>query len=137
MSERIGDQYASAPYLFDSECAEEYARAIEAPRNRRRIANIHNDMDAARRAGFPGPIVPGEHTLAVLARLLVDRFGIRFLRGGRLEAAFIKPLYFGDEVTAHARVVRVSGAIELDVWVQRRGGERVVAGSAAVAASGD
>jgi acyl dehydratase len=56
-----------------------------------------------------------------------------FLRGGRIEVAFIKPVYFGTELVARARVTRLGdGAADLDVWVENREHEPVMAGSASV-----
>jgi acyl dehydratase len=129
-----GEEYISAPYQIDDETAEAYIRAIEAP-PRRRLANIHNDSEAARRAGFRAPIVAGEHSLAVLTQFLADCFEMRFLRGGRFEVAFVKPVFVGDRLTAHVRVAS-AGAKEttLEVWVQNDGGVRVLTGTAAIAA---
>ena len=78
-----GAEYASAPYLLDAAAAEAYLCSIESPR-RRLPANIHNDQEAAKRAGFAAPIAAGEHSLAILAQLIADRFGMNFLRGGKL-----------------------------------------------------
>jgi acyl dehydratase len=127
-----GTEYVSAPYLLDAPAAEAYLRAIEAPR-RRRPANIHNDPEAARKAGYAAPIAAGEHTLALLANFLVDRFGMNFLRGGKLDVAFIKPVLYGDRLVAHARVANSSaGRVDLEVWVDNASRERVLAGTAAV-----
>lgn len=129
-----GTEYSSAPYALDAQTAEAYLRAIEAPRRRRR-SDIHTNAEAARRAGFAAPIVAGEHLLALLAQLLADRFGMSFLRGGRFEIAFIKPVLFGDRLTANVRVVRAGGTeTALEVWVQNGAGERVLTGTAVIAA---
>ncbi len=129
-----GLEFTSAPYALDAAAAAEYLSAVEAPR-RRRQANIHNDAEAAARAGFAAPIAAGEHTLAMLAQFIADRFGMRFLRGGRFEVAFIKPVLYGDLLTAHIRII---GAAEsgtaLEVWVENGHRERVLTGTAAVAA---
>jgi acyl dehydratase len=131
---RQGEEYISAPYQIDDQSAEAYLRAIETP-PRRRPANIHNDIEAARRAGFRAPIVPGEHSLAVLAQFLADRFEMRFLSGGRFAVAFIKPVFLGDRLTAHVRVVSAAAKeTTLEVWVQNDAGDRVLTGTAAIAA---
>ena len=127
-----GTEGASAPYLLDAAAAEAYLRAIESPA-RRRPANIHNDQAAAQRAGFAAPMAAGEQSLAVLTQLLADRFGMNFLRGGSFEIAFIKPVLFGDRLTAHFRVAGAGEkAAALEVWVENEAGERVLAGTAAV-----
>ncbi|MFI5351976.1 MAG: MaoC family dehydratase [Candidatus Binatales bacterium] len=128
-----GAEFTSAPYLLDAAAAEAYLRAIESPR-RRQPANIHNDQVAAQRAGFAAPIAAGEQSLAILAQLLADRFGMNFLRGGSFDIAFIKPVLFGDRLTAHCRIAGAGHkATTLEVWVTNQAGERVLAGTAAVA----
>jgi acyl dehydratase len=129
----IGSEFASDSYLLDAEAAHAYSQAIEGPPRRRPPAGIHNDDAAAQRAGFKAPIAGGEQTYALLAQLLVDRFGIRFLRGGRLEVSFIKPVFFGDRLTSHARVIE-TGAQEcmLEVWVENQDSVKVAIGRAKV-----
>ena len=122
----------SAPYLLDAAAAESYLRAVESPR-RRRGESIHGNQGAAKRAGFAAPIAAGEHSLAILAQLLTDRFGMNFLRGGKFEIAFVKPVLFGDRLTAHFRIVGAGEkATALEVWGGNQAGERVLAGTAAV-----
>lgn len=129
-----GREYTSKPYLLDDSAAEDYLRALESPARRARPENIHNDQEAARRAGFTAPIAAGEQTYAVVAQFLADRFGMNFLRGGQLDAAFIKPVFYGDRLITHARVERRDPqAVELEVWVENQHGQRVLAGRARVA----
>lgn len=130
-----GTEYVSAPYLLDAAAAKAYEGAIEEPPRRRR-SNIHNDPDLAGRAGYAAPIAAGEQTIAVLAKLMVDRFGMGFLRGGRLAVAMIKPVFYGERLTAHARLSRITEASrELEVWVEDSHGDRVLSGTAEVAAN--
>jgi acyl dehydratase len=128
-----GAEYVSEPYLLDAAAAAAYLRAVASPR-RRRPQSIHNDAEAAARAGFAAPIAAGEHSLALLAQLLTESFGMRFLRGGRFEIAFVKPVLFGDRLTAHIRVAGSAGdQTALEVWVTNGAGERVLGGTAAIA----
>jgi len=128
-----GAEYVSAPYLLDAAAAEAYAAGIEEPVRHRR-SNIHNDPDLASRAGYAAPVAAGEHTLAVLANFMVDCFGMSFLRGGRLAVAFIKPVFYGERLMAHARAGPVAKASrELEVWVEDSRGDRVLTGTAQVA----
>jgi acyl dehydratase len=132
-----GEELISAPYQIDDKTAAAYIGAIEAP-GRRRPATIHNDLEAACRAGFRAPIVAGEHSLAVLTQFLADCFEIRFLRGGRFQVAFIKPVFIGDRLTAHVRVVSSAAqATTLEVWVQNDEGERVLTGTATIPADAE
>ncbi len=132
---RSGAEFASAPYLLDADAAHAYGQAVEGPPRRQPPRNIHSDNEAARKAGFEAPIAGGEQTLAVMVQLLVDRFGMRFVEGGRIEIAFTRPVLFGDTITAHARVAE-SGAdrIALDIRVENQRGEHVLAGTASVRA---
>lgn len=129
----IGRKFVSRPYLLDDDAARAYGAAIESPPRRTPRVNIHSDDDAARKAGFRAPIAAGEQTYAVMANFLVDLFGVNFLRGGRLEAALIKPVFYGDTLTMHARVVSTADSrIELEVGVENDRGDRVLIGTARV-----
>ena len=86
----------SAPYLLDEAAAKAYHDGIEQPPRRRPPRGIHDDKDAARKAGFVAPIAGGEQTIAVIAQFLADNFGMRFIRGGRIEVSLTKPVLFGD-----------------------------------------
>jgi len=135
MSESSQARLLSEPYLIDEKSAHAYLQAApDRPASRRRV-NIHNDLEAAQKAGYRAPIVAGEHTWAFLAGFLADRYGARLIRGGRLELAFIKPVMFGETIRASAREIRRhADALELEVWVENDRGERVATGSARVRA---
>jgi hypothetical protein len=130
---RIGAELASAPYLLDAAAAKAYHDGIELPVRRRPLGNIHDDQDAARKAGFTAPIAGGEQTIAIVAQFLADEFGLRFVRGGRIEVSLTRPVLYGDTLTSHARVVSIDedrAHLEIDVENQR--GEKVLTGTAAV-----
>ena len=94
--------------------------------------NIHTDEVAARKAGFRAPIAGGEQTYALMANFLLDSFGIDFLRGGRLEAALVKPVFYGDTLTMNARTIDDAAQLQLEVWTENQLGERVLIGTARV-----
>ncbi len=128
-----GREMVSAPYLLDADAAEAYGEGIESPPRRAPRVNIHTDDEAARKAGFPAPIAGGEQTYAVMANFILDSFGIGFLRGGRLEAALVKPIFYGDTLTMHARIADASSTpLQLEVWTENQRGERVLIGAARV-----
>jgi len=132
---RIGAELVSAPYLLDAAAAKAYNEGIEQPPRRRPRGNIHDDKDAARRAGFVAPIAGGEQTIAIIAQFLADNFGMRFVRGGRIEVSLTKPVLYGDTLTSHARIVSVNpnaDRAELQIHVANQRGEQVLIGSAAV-----
>jgi acyl dehydratase len=128
MSEMI-----SKPYLLDADAANAYNAAVEGPPRHFPRKGIHSDDTAARKAGFRAPIAGGEQTYAVMANFILDSFGLDFLRGGRLQAALIKPVFFGDTLTMHARTIDDDVAqVRLEVWTENQHGERVLTGTARV-----
>ncbi len=130
---RIGAELVSAPYLLDAAAAKAYLSGIEEPPRRRPRGNIHDDKDAARKAGFVAPIAAGEQTIAIVAQFLADNFGMRFVRGGRIEVSLTKPVFFGDTLTTHAKVVSVDAdRAGLQIHVENQRGAQVLTGSAAV-----
>src|SRR5271155_4477897 len=130
---RIGAQLVSAPYILDEAAAKIYHDGIELPVRRRPPRGIHDDQDAARKAGFTAPIAGGAQTIAIVAQFLADNFGMRFVRGGRIEVSLTRPVLYGDTLTSHAKIVSVDAdraALQIQVDTQR--GEQVLAGTAAV-----
>jgi acyl dehydratase len=131
---RLGAEIVSQPYVLDAAAAKAYGEGIESPRRRASRRSIHDDKDAARDAGFVAPIAAGEQTIAVMAQFLADNFGMRFVRGGRIEVALTKPVLFGDTLISHARIERIvdDERAELKIRVENQRGEEVLVGSALV-----
>ena len=128
----IARELTSKPFLLDAEAAIAYEKGVEGPRRTPRV-NIHTDEEAARKAGFRAPIAGGEQTYALMANFLLDSFGIGFLRGGRLEAALVNPVFYGDKLTMNARIISADGShLQLEVWTESDRGERVLIGTARV-----
>jgi acyl dehydratase len=129
----VGRELVGEPYALNEAEAHAYAAAIERPAERHPRPSIHNDPQAARKAGFRAPIAAGEQSYALVANFLVDRFGVCFLHGGKLEAIFLKPVFYGQRLTVHARVLaRGRSATELEVWVENEDCDRVLTGKASV-----
>ena len=130
---RVGAELVSAPYILDAAAAKAYQDGVEGPVRRRPPRGIHDDKDAARKAGFVAPIAGGEQTIAVIAQFLADNFGMRFVRGGRIEVSLTRPVLFGDTLTSHAKIVSVNAThAELQIHVENQRGEQVLTGTAAV-----
>src|SRR5271168_2915909 len=104
---RVGAEIVSQPYILDAAASKAYREGVESPARRSSRKSIHDDKDAARNAGFVAPIAAGEQTIAVLAQLLADNFGMRFMRGGRLDVALTRPVLLGDVLISRARIERV------------------------------
>ncbi|MCC6919800.1 MAG: hypothetical protein IT548_11390 [Alphaproteobacteria bacterium] len=62
---------------------------------------IHDD-EIAGRFGFTGGLVPGVDVFAYMAHIPVAHWGRDWLSQGGMHARFVKPVYDGDETTAHA-----------------------------------
>lgn len=62
---------------------------------------IHDD-EVARRLGFSAALVPGVELFAYLCHPLVAAWGEDFLRSGRVDVRFRRPVYDGEEVAAAA-----------------------------------
>lgn len=97
---------------------------------------IHYDTAAARRAGFPRPIVHGALVAALLNEACRDYFGQAWIQGGRLKIAFIKPVLVEQVVVTNAQALEgVPGSqrlpTRLEVWCENEAGERVIVGEAA------
>jgi acyl dehydratase len=131
---RVGAELVSPPYLLDAAAAKAYHDGIEQPpRRRQRPRGIHDDDDAARQAGFAAPIAGGAQTIAVITQFLAEKFGMRFMRGGRIEVSLTKPVFFGDTLTSHAKIVSVNEErAELQIRVANQRGEDVLLGTAAI-----
>lgn len=92
------------------------------------------DPDEARRAGLPGPIVPGPLKLALITRYL-DAWAAR--GGGAVRAvrcAHRRPDRGGVPLTVRAivRGVAEDGRVDCEVWTENAAGERSVVGSASL-----
>ena len=72
---------------------------------------IHSD-DVAQLYGFKGGLVPGVDVYAYMCRAMLNQYGRNFLRDGRAEVRFAKPVYHGQTVTVS---VRHDKAPQLDI----------------------
>jgi len=101
------------------------------------VKNIHNDDEVAQRAGLPKAVCRGTMFLSYVSEMLCDVFGEYWLRGGRLSASFLVPVYHGDTVTARVKVAQKtredSGTLfNLEVNVENQRGEKAATGTATV-----
>ncbi len=133
VGDKLERELVSKPYLLDAAAARAYHDAIETPPRRAAKANIHTDEEAARKAGFRAPIAAGEQTYAVMANFILDSFGIGFLRGGRMEASLLKPVFYCDILTMHARIAKTTDSeFQLEMWTENDRSERVLSGTARI-----
>jgi acyl dehydratase len=97
--------------------------------------NYHNDVEAARKLGFPDIVVQGMMPLCFISEMMTNRFGAGWLAGGRMNVNLVNVLWRGDSVTARGAVrdVTPEGSrkrTHLQVWCDKADGTKVVVGSA-------
>jgi hypothetical protein len=130
---RVGAELVAPPYALDAGAAKAYHEAIEHPPRRRRGGGIHDDNDAARKAGFDAPIAGGAQTIAVITQFLADNFGMHFMRGGRIEVSLTRPVFYGDTLTSRVKVISIdTDKAQLRIQVDNQRGEDVLVGTAAI-----
>lgn len=98
-------------------------------------ANIHTDMEAARKEGLPAPVATGPQVAALIFRQLRDCFGRGWVEGGRCELTFRRPVFVTDFCVAKGVVKErkedADGVrLYCDVWIENRAGDKVIVGSA-------
>jgi acyl dehydratase len=97
--------------------------------------NYHTDAEEARKLGFPTIVVQGMMTTCFIAELMLNRFGMGFLAGGRMDVKLTNVLWVDRRVTARGKVrsqSREGGAtrVHCDVWVEDDDGTRISIGDA-------
>ncbi len=85
--------------------------------------NLHTDAAKAADAGLPAPIASGIQCEGDIIRLLIELFGERWFRYGKLSVTHLRPVFAGTWVQARARVgTRKPGEagdiLELEVWCE-------------------
>jgi len=97
--------------------------------------DIHTDEEMARASGLPGAIASGTMSEAYLVGLMLDVFGDDWIRHGRMELTFIKPVQPGDIVVPRGRIEEVAPGdgetcATVAIWCENQRGEHVVVGTA-------
>lgn len=101
-------------------------------------ANIHTDVEVARKAGLAAPIVDGMLSSNYLSNMLTRYFGRAYVENGSLRTKFIKPIPALLDLKVRGKVVRKTrqptGATRyfLEVWVEGQDGNPLVVGDATV-----
>jgi len=90
--------------------------------------SVHDDA-VARRMGFRAALVPGAFVYGHISRLAVDAWGADWLRRGRMEARFRRPVYDRDELTAAASALADTGSERrATITLRNQEGEEVATG---------
>ncbi len=101
-------------------------------------APLHSD-GAAKEAGFKGGLILNEYHFTQISEMLIELFGLDWLKHGEIEIKYLSPLYDGDGFTPKARFVGPaeshSNRCELEVWCENQEGTVLARGSAACLAA--
>lgn len=100
--------------------------------------NYHNDVEEARKLGFPDIVVQGMMPLCFLSEMMTERFGPGWLQGGRMSVNLVNVLWQTDAVTCRGRVTARTPEgsrqrAHLQVWCEKDDGTKVVVGTASAA----
>jgi len=96
---------------------------------------IHTSLSFAEECGFASCVVAGAMNEGYLAELMIDVFGIDWMRGETMSVKFVAVVKPGETVLPKATVrARVDEAdrvrFALDVWCENQSGQKVIVGTA-------
>jgi len=95
--------------------------------------NIHTDLEAAHRTGFPKTIAQGMMEAMYLSEMGANFFGASWFTSGWISVSFVHPVYAGDRVVSCGVVTErkeLEGEVtlELEVWMENQEGRKTVVG---------
>ena len=95
----------------------------------------------ARPAGFRGGLILNEYHFTQISEMLLQHFGLRWLKHGEIEIRYISPLFDGDTFVPKAEALGEdppgSGRIALKIWCENQDGEHLAAGKASCLLGGE
>jgi hypothetical protein len=98
--------------------------------------NYHNDLEEAKKLGFPDIVVQGMMPVCFLSELMTRRFGEGWFTGGRMDIRLVNVLWGGDGGAICRGVVReftAEGArrrAHCEIWAEKRDGTKIIVGTA-------
>ena len=97
--------------------------------------SIHTDLEWAKKKGFPRTLVQAMMSTAYVSQIMMRWLGEGFVKGGKITASFIQPVYEGDTLTARAVVTRVEEVagrphVTVECWCENQSGAKTMVGSA-------
>ncbi|HEY8768729.1 MAG TPA: MaoC family dehydratase [Dehalococcoidia bacterium] len=103
--------------------------------------NYHNDVEEARKLGFPDIVVQGMMSLCFVSGMMMERFGEGWSAGGRMNVNLVNVLWQGELVTAGGQVTEETAEgwrtrVQSQVWVAKADGTKVVVGTASALVCG-
>jgi 3-hydroxybutyryl-CoA dehydratase len=91
---------------------------------------IHVDPDFARTTRYGTNIVQGRLVTTLISRLMLERFGMDWLRGSTLDIRFVGPALVGQPLRAWGR--RLGNEGEYQVWCETADGVPLITGVARI-----
>lgn len=97
--------------------------------------NYHNDVDEAKKLGFPDVVVQGTLSTTFISEMLTERFGLGWMAGGKMSLNLVNVLWANETVTAKGAIRRWTPEggrrrAHLDVWTEKPDGTKTIAGTA-------
>lgn len=97
--------------------------------------NYHNDVEAAKKLGFPDIVVQGMMALCFLSEMMTSRFGEGWYVGGRMNVSLVNVVWGKDRLTCRGEVTARTPEGErqrsqLRVWCEKPDGTKAVVGTA-------
>jgi len=97
--------------------------------------SYHNDVEEARKLGFPDIVVQGMMSLCFISEMMTSRLGSGWYMGGRMNVNLVNVLWQGETVAAKGLVRATSPEgsatrVRTDVWCQKQDGTKIVVGTA-------
>ncbi len=126
----VGQEITSASHLISHEMLVAFERVIWT-----RVANVHSDPVTAKRVGMDRTIASGQNQLAILHQMMEEHFGDGWVRGGKIAARWVCPVYVDDTITPYGRITAIEEAdgkqrVALAVWCQNQSGAKTGTGTA-------
>ena len=124
------------------EIGQELPSLVRQPTQRRidaystvRAHSIHSDETWAQAKGFRTCLAQGMMSTAYVSQMMVDFLGEGFVRGGKINASFIKPVLAGDTLTMHGagKSKEAEGPhtrVTVEFWCVSQRGEKTMVGTA-------
>ena len=97
--------------------------------------NVHTDLEFAKNCGSPSRAVSATQYMGYLTELMIDLFGEKWFKYGKMSLKFIAIVDVGDRLVPKAIVrskEKESGGVRfnLDVWCDNQHGNKVAVGTA-------
>lgn len=97
--------------------------------------NYHNDVEEARKLGFPDIVVQGMMPLCFISEMMTQRFGAGWFSGGRMNVNLVNVLWQGERVVTRGIVRELSAEgsnrrAQAQVWCEKDDGTKIVIGTA-------